>query len=334
MELETGSQKTLYRKSLPYLQLFIAIVSVSFSAIIVVYLIDLGVPPAVTAMYRTFFAGIGALILSLYNKKIKWIREKNTVRRYHWILLSGFLLAVHFATWFISLEFVNVAISTTLVDAVPIFLAIFGFIFFKEKINIIGIVGIGIAFTGGALLAFASPGEDSANLLLGIMFSLIGALTVTFYFLIGKKILQDSPLWPYFALVNLASAFPLLIYNVIMNRVSTEEYEIFSFSGVVYLLFIASALGPSLIGHATYNYSLRKLPAFVVGVAILGEPIGATILGVLIFPLTQTPEAITILFALIILAGIVLTSVSQYIKIKKIRKKKVEKEDSDSALSE
>lgn len=334
MGLETGIQKTLYRRSLPYLQLFIAIISVSFSAIIVVYLIDLGVPPAVTAMYRTFFAGIGALILSLYRKKIKWITEKNTIKRYHWIFFSGILLAVHFATWFISLEYVNVAISTTLVDAVPIFLAIFGFIFFKEKINAIGIFGIGIAFTGGVLLAFASPGGDNVNLLLGIMFSLVGALTVTFYFLIGKKILQDSPLWPYFALVNLVSAFSLLIYNLIVKWTSIEEYEIFKFSGIVYLLFVVSALGPSLIGHATYNYTLRKLPAFVVGVAILGEPIGATILGVLIFPLTQTPEVITILFALIILAGIVLTSVSQYIRIKSIRKKKDENENSDSIFSE
>lgn len=327
MGLETETQTTFYQRSLPYLLLFIAIVSVSFSAIIVVYLIDLGVPPAVTAMYRTFFAGIGALIFSLYKKRIKWIGEKTTIKRYHWIVLSGLLLAVHFATWFISLEYVNVAISTTLVDAVPIFLAIFGFIFFKEKINLIGIVGIGIAFTGGALLAFSSPVADNRNLLLGIMFSLIGALTVTFYFLIGKKILQDSPLWPYFALVNLASAIFLLFYNLI------ERNELFRYSAIVYLLFIVSALGPSLIGHATYNYTLRKLPAFVVGVAILGEPIGATILGVLIFPLTQTPELITILFALIILAGIVLTSVSQYIRIKKFRRKNKEDDESDSILS-
>lgn len=328
MGLETETQTTFYQRSLPYLQLFIAIISVSFSAIIVVYLIKLGVPPAVTAMYRTFFAGIGALILSLYKKRIKWIGEKTTIKRYHWIVLSGLLLAVHFATWFISLEYVNVAISTTLVDAVPIFLAIFGFIFFKEKINVIGIVGIGIAFIGGALLAFSSPVAENRNLLLGIMFSLVGALTVTFYFLIGKKILQDSPLWPYFALVNFASAIFLLFYNLI------ERNKLFRYSAIIYLLFIVSALGPSLIGHATYNYTLRKLPAFVVGVAILGEPIGATILGVLIFPLTQTPELITILFALIILAGIVLTSVSQYIRIKKSRRKKKEKDESNSILSQ
>ncbi|MHA1199162.1 MAG: DMT family transporter [Candidatus Heimdallarchaeaceae archaeon] len=314
MEPNTEEEVTLFRKSLPYLQLFIAIISVSFSAIIVVYLIGKGVPPEITAMYRTLFAGIGALIFSLYKKKIKWIGEKTTLSRYHWILLSGLLLAVHFATWFISLNYVKVAISTTMVDTVPIFLALFGFIFFKEKIKAAGIIGIIIAFTGGVLLAFFSDdaGSTHSNLLLGIMFSLIGALTVTFYFLIGKKILKDSPLWPYFALVNLSSGIFLLFYNLIRG------YEFFRFQdpALVFGLLILSALGPSLIGHATYNYSLRKLPAYVVGVAILGEPIGATILGVLIFPFTQTPDPITILFAVIILLGIVLTSVSQYLRVK------------------
>ncbi len=324
----TEEKTALFQKSLPFLQLFIAVISVSFSAIIVVFLLGKGVPPEVTAMYRTFFAGIGALIFSLYKKKIKWMGEKSTISRYHWILFSGFLLAVHFATWFISLDYVNVAISTTMVDTVPIFLAIFGFIFFKEKIKTIGIIGIMIAFTGGVLLAFFSDDSSTGqtNLLLGIAFSLIGALTVTFYFLIGKKILQDSPLWPYFALVNLSSAIFLLFYNLIRG------YDLFKFQNpaLVYGLFLVSALGPSLIGHATYNYSLRKLPAYVVGVVILGEPIGATILGVLIFPLTQTPEPITILFATIIILGIVLTSISQYIRVKFFTKKEEKQEEKPS----
>jgi len=339
LDPNTEEHQTSFQKITPYLLLLLAIIAVSFSAVIVVVLIDKGVPPEVTAMYRTLFAGVGALILSLYKKKIKWICKRETVNRYHWIFLSGFLLAVHFATWFISLDYVNVAISTTIVDTVPIFLAIFGFVFFKEKIKVIGIVGIVIAFSGGVLLALFSPnsGSPQSNLLLGIMLSLVGALTVTFYFLIGKKILQDSPLWPYFALVNLSSGIVLLIYNLIQRYyILNPEYELFRFQnpGLVFGLLIASALGPSLVGHATYNYSLRKLPAYVVGVAILGEPIGATILGVLIFPLfelpNQMPDLITILFAVIILLGIALTSLSQYIQFNLFKRKNEKTEEEPS----
>lgn len=322
MALEAEEDETLFRQILPYLLLAIAITAVSFSAIIVVKLLERDVPAEITAMYRTLFAGIGALILSLRKKDYKWIGKKTTMRRSYWIILAGLLLAVHFATWFISLDYVSVAISTTLVDTVPIFLAIFGFIFFKEKINILGIFGIIVAFGGGVLLAFVSPSSNGSqtNLILGIGFSLIGALTVAFYFLIGKKILQDSPLWPYFALVNLSSALFLFIYCLIRGY----RIELFQYSAFIYLLFIIAALAPSLIGHATYNYSMRNLPAFIVGVAILGEPIGATILGVIM--LNQRPDPITILYAGIILIGIVLTSVSQNLKISFPWKKKKEED--------
>ena len=192
--------------------------------------------------------------------------------------------------------------------------------------KLLGILGIVIAFTGGVLLALFSTSSSSSqvNLILGILFSLIGALTVTFYFLIGKKILQDSPLWPYFALVNLSSGLVLLFYNLIRG------YELFRFqdAGLVFGLFITSALGPSLIGHATYNYSLRRIPAHVVGVVILGEPVGATILGILFFPSTQTPDLITIVFATIIIVGIALTSISQYIQISFLKKKMKEEKTS------
>ena len=324
--LETENE-TLLKKSIPYLQLSLAIIAVSFAAIIVVYLqreelLGLNVPSEIIAMYRTLFAGIGALFLSLYGKKITWFKEKSTLKRIHWCVLAGFFLAIHFATWFLSLRHVDVAISTTLVDTVPIFLAIFGFIFFREKIGVLGIIGISIAFTGGVLLAFALPGSSGSqqNPLLGILFSLIGAITVAFYFLIGKKILKDSPLWPYFAIVNLSSAFFLLIYCLIRG------YNIFSYSYLAFVLILLMAIGPSLIGHATYNYSLKKIPAFIVGVAILGEPIGAAILGIIF--LKQIPIWYAIIYAFIILIGIVLTSISQNVKVNIFRKKmktKIEK---------
>lgn len=324
MEPRGDNEKSKFQLILPYLLLFIAVVTVSFSAIIVVELnVTYGVRYEVTAMYRTFFAGIGALLLSFRKKKINWIFQKTTLRKSHWYVLAGLLLAIHFATWFVSLGFTSIAISTTLVDTVPIFLAVFGYIFFKEKVNYIGMIGIGLAVTGGILLAFNSTNETSnqSNSVLGINLALIGALTVAFYFLIGKKILKNAPLWPYFALVNLSSALFLFIYCLIYSSIA--DFEMFLFPPIVFVLFIVSAIGPSLVGHAIYNYSLKKLPAYVVGVAILGEPIGATILA--IFFSNQFPEPLSILFAFVIIVGVAITSLSNNIKLKLLKRKEKEK---------
>jgi len=324
LEHNKTNEKSKFQVILPYLLLFIAVVAVSFSAIIVVELNETyGVKYEVTAMYRTLFAGIGALLLSFRKKKINWVFQKSTLRKSHWYVLAGLLLAIHFASWFVSLGFTSIAISTTLVDTVPIFLAVFGYLFFKEKINYIGMIGIGIALTGGVLLAFSSTNDTTtqSNPMFGVILSLIGALTVAFYFLIGKKILQDAPLWPYFALVNLSSAFFLFVYCSIYSKFG--DFELFVFPPLVFVLFIVSAMVPSLIGHATYNYSLKKIPAYVVGVAILGEPIGATIFAIFFFD--QFPKPLSILFAGVILVGVAITSLSKNIKLNLSKRKEKEK---------
>ncbi len=306
-------RKKWFKKWKPFLLLFIAIIAVSFAAPIVVILQNNSVPSVMIASYRTLFAGVGALIIASLNRDLKWIKISSTIKRSHWLFIAGLLLAIHFATWFLSLAYISVAISTTLVDTVPIFMAIFGFIIFKEKVNLMGVIGIILAVIGGMLLSFSTSNVDLINNsnIIGIALALTGALAVTFYFLIGKRILQDSPLWPYFGIVNLVSGVVLLIYSLIMH------YSLV-YSPIVFFYIVILAVGPSLIGHATYNYSLRNIAAFVVGTVIIAEPVGATILGIIF--LHQIPDTISLLYALIIIAGILLTSISNV----KNEKKKAE----------
>ena len=46
----------------------------------------------------------------------------------------------------------------------------------------------------------------------------------------------------------------------------------------VYVAIAACAAIPSLAGHSLLNWSVRRIPAHVVGLAILGEPVGAAVL--------------------------------------------------------
>jgi len=63
---------------------------------------------------------------------------------------------------------------------------------------------------------------------------------------------------------------------------------------------------PQLIGHSTYNWALRYMPAALVAVTTLGEPIGSTILAY--FILREAPTWIKIGGAVMILAGIYVAS--------------------------
>jgi drug/metabolite transporter (DMT)-like permease len=58
------------------------------------------------------------------------------------------------------------------------------------------------------------------------------------------------------------------------------------------------------MGHTGMNYALRYLPAYLVNLTVLGEPIGATILAFLIPSIREVPRAGTVLGGVITLLGV------------------------------
>ena len=92
------------------------------------------------------------------------------------------------------------------------------------------------------------------------------------YLLLGQRLRQRLDLLPYITVVYGMAALLVLI-----AAVATQQ----SFTGyapATYLVMILLAFGPQLLGHTAYNWTLRYVSAAVVAVAILGEPVGASIL--------------------------------------------------------
>jgi drug/metabolite transporter (DMT)-like permease len=63
-----------------------------------------------------------------------------------------------------------------------------------------------------------------------------------------------------------------------------------------------------LLGHTGMNYALRYLPAYVVNLTVLGEPVGATVLAALLPGIAEVPTVGTIAGGALILAGVVLAT--------------------------
>jgi drug/metabolite transporter (DMT)-like permease len=70
-------------------------------------------------------------------------------------------------------------------------------------------------------------------------------------------------------------------------------------------IFLLAAF-PQLIGHSTYNWVLRYIPATLVAIITLVEPIGSAVLAY--FILQETPANGVLLGGLLILVGIYLAS--------------------------
>ena len=86
------------------------------------------------------------MLASLVLAPIAWARYRHEYDRLTHLdgglaILSGFFLALHFATWISSLEYTTVASSTVLVSTSPLFVAVASWLFLREKIGRAVIMG-------------------------------------------------------------------------------------------------------------------------------------------------------------------------------------------------
>ena len=73
-----------------------------------------------------------------------------------------------------------------------------------------------------------------------------------------------------------------------------------------WLLFLAMAAVPGILGHTFYNYALGHVSAFVVSTSLLGEPVLSSILAAILF--AQVPSHWSLLGIPLVFAGILLAA--------------------------
>ena len=282
----------------PLAWLALAIVAVSTSAILIRWS---DAPPQVAAFYRIVFT-LGLLApVTLYRHPrtfASFSRRDATVA-----ILAGVALAAHFAAWFESLSWTSVAASVTLVQAQPIFVAVGAWAVLDERVTRRMTQGILLAVAGAVLLSLGdSTGGASPTPwpLWGNALALVGAVTAAAYILVGRSLRQRLPLLPYVTVVYATSVVGLLAFVLVAG------FPLAGYPPREWLLFLAMAVGPGVLGHTVINWVLEEVESTVVGVALVGEPVGSTILAALL--LGEIPGMLTVVGGGIVLAGIVRTA--------------------------
>lgn len=274
------------------LLLFVAIVAVSWAAIFIKLT---GAPPLATAFYRMSFATLFILPLALRKSLPEIIKIKGKILIVS--LFSGIFLGLHFATWITSLDYTSISNSVVLVTTQPIFVAILSHLLLKEKINLTILSAILLALLGSFIISGGDFRVGKANFF-GDVLALIGAIMAAAYLMCGRVVRQKLSLFSYIFMVYFISALVLGILCIIWRT------PLYPYPPKTFLWFILLGLIPTVIGHTLYNWALKYLKAYLVGITILGEPVGATILAYLIFK--QIPPTLTYLGAVAIFTGIFL----------------------------
>jgi drug/metabolite transporter (DMT)-like permease len=220
-------------------------------------------------------------------------------RSHLYAVAAGFTLSLHFAAWITSLSFTSIAASTVLVTTNPLWVSLFSWIGFKERISKTTLLGMLVAFFGGVWVAFGEPmGSTShSNPLLGNFLALLGAVTVSLYLLLGRQAqAQGLSVRNYITIVYSVAAVFLLPFPWLFGVNYT------GYPNSVYLYIFLMAIFPQLIGHTSFNWAIRWISPTLVTLAILFEPIGASFFGYLLFG--EIPTTSVFFGGLVLLLGV------------------------------
>jgi drug/metabolite transporter (DMT)-like permease len=293
----------------PLLVLCLGILATSTGSLFIRYA-QTSAPSLVIATYRLSLAVIFLSPFVLVRRRAELSHLSRTDLSLG--LLSGFFLALHFATWITSLEYTTVASSVLFVSTTPLWVAILSPFVLKEHLPRLALVGMGITLVGGIIVALSDTCSLSASGLIcpplatfiqgraswGNLLALIGAWMGAGYLMIGRRLRPKLSLMGYIFVVYGMAALTLLGLAILAGQ------PLFGYPAQTYLWFVLLALVPQLLGHSSYNYALAFVPAAFVAVVLLGEPVSS---GILAFFLLH--ENITLLKGF----GAILTLVGIYI---------------------
>lgn len=288
-----------------YAVLAMGLIAVSMAAIFIRLAMAEGVPALVIADARLIIATVilTPITLRRYRTHLQQLQRSDMLL----LLISGLFLAIHFGGWVSSLQYANVLISGVIVTTTPIWAGLLEVTFLKTRLNRYIVLGLFVALIGGTIIAFSGQGapsnaeitDGSDSTLTGAGLALIGAITLSVYMVIGRKVRATLPLLPYIWIVYGIAAITLLLV-VLFSGLSVTGY-----SAEGYLWMLALGLIPQLIGHSSLNYVLGYLPATLVSIATQLEPLASA--GMALILLGERPTELQLFGSLVILIGVTLT---------------------------
>lgn len=274
-----------------YPRMVLGIIAVSFGAIFVRFASEAG-PLAISAWRLS----VAAIVLI----PIAWLRKERTLnmRMSLWCLASGAALALHFILWTTSLSYTSVASSVLFVSTHPLFVGMGSFLLFMERPARQLLLGVCIAMLGGALIGFGDI-QVSGIAVRGDLLAIGGGLMAAIYFMIGRHVRQSVSSTEYIAATyGSAAVLVLLICGV-------TQTPLIGFADKTIGFLVLLGLIPQLLGHSTFNWALKHVPATHVSILILGEPVGSGLLA--LFLLNEIPSRLNLIGAALILIGIYLS---------------------------
>lgn len=260
-------------------------------------LIEMGVDSYSIVFLRVFIA-LPILILWLFftDKKLFYVRLKDV-----WVFFGAGVLGTLGLnlSYNYSITELSLSLSAILLSLAPIFVVIFSFFLFKEKITSTKIYCMILAIVGSALASGVFESVSMCWSFKGILVGLFAAIFYSLYSIFSKIAMEKK----YDALtITLYSTLAITMVLFPMNDWGFVR-EIISVSPLKMSIFmVAHSLCTCIFPYALYTISLNYMDAGKASILCSCEPIAATIFGLLFY--NEVPTLLSLVGLVIVLVAL------------------------------
>jgi len=273
---------TMSTKKTSLIQLHLAVLLFGLSGLFG-KLIELS--PIIIVLGRVFFSSIFLIIIIFFLKKDIKLKDK---KHYIYFIIMGIILAIHWSTFFKSIQVSTVALGLLTFSTFPVFVTFIEPYFFKEKIKLLDIIIAIITFIGVALVI--PKFEFGNNLTEGALWGILSGFTYAILSILNKKYVKE-----YSSLV--ISFFEQFVATIVLIPFLFLQRPTFHSKDI--LLLIVLGLVFTAVSHSLFISSLKNIKAQKASIISSLEPVYAIVFAMIL--LKEIPSIREVIGGVIIL---------------------------------
>ena len=275
----------------PMIALIIGILGISLSSILVKFS---QAPSAVTAAFRLSWTVLLLTPVVLGKKSVRKELFAISGKAALLSVISGMFLAIHFVLWFESLKHTSVASSTTIVCTEVIWVCLGYCLVLKGKLTGKAVAAITVTLVGSMMIALSDSASGAH--LYGDILSLLSAIAVAVYTLIGRVVRKSVSTTVYTYIVYTACAVCLLV------TCGLQRQSLFGYGYSPMIVGVLLAVFSTILGHSVFSWCLKFYSPAFISASKLCEPVVAALIAVPLF--SEIPQPVQLAGGLLILGGV------------------------------
>ena len=213
------------------------------------------------------------------------------------IALAGFLgiTVYHVALNFGELT-VSAGAASLLISAGPVFTALLSVMFLRERLTVLGWLGIAVAFAGVAVISVS--GTDGLHFTPGALLVLLSAVVTAVYFILSKPALRHYTALEFTSYAIWAGTIPMLVFAPGL----IQQFPNAAPSATLAVLYLG--IFPAAIAYVMWSYALSHMPASLLSAFLYVSPVLAMLIAWVW--IGEVPAVLTVVGGVVAIVGVII----------------------------